>query len=290
VNTLEAERHIPYVLRSVASWVDEMVVVDMESTDRTVAVATELGARVVMHPRLDSVEPARPFAIAQARQPWVLLLDADELVPLGLSRRLRAIATRRDVEVVRIPRVNYLLGAPLLHTGWNPERERHVRFFRPGAVAMPTRLHEPFQARPGARMLDVPYVAGEALLHFNYTDVDEFVARLARYTSNEAVDAIALGERSSPVRALAGAVREWAVRYLWHGGWRDGWRGFYLAWLMASYRLIVQAKIASRERLGSAADVDRGYRRAAEEILAEYAAAEPLAIRGASDQAIAARS
>jgi hypothetical protein len=92
--------------------------------------------------------------------------------------------------------------------------------------------------------MDLAWVPGEALLHFNYTDVDDFVARLARYTSVEADQAFAVGERSSPRRAVGGALREWVIRYLWHGGWRDGWRGFHLAALMASYRLIVQAKLA----------------------------------------------
>src|SRR6185436_15293575 len=91
VNTLDAERYLPYALRSVAPWATEMVVVDMASTDRTVAIARELGARVVPCARADCVEAARAFAVAQARAPWVLLLDADELVPVDLSRRLQAI-------------------------------------------------------------------------------------------------------------------------------------------------------------------------------------------------------
>jgi glycosyltransferase involved in cell wall biosynthesis len=275
VNTLDAERQLPYALRSVASWAAEIVVVDMASTDRTVAIARDFGARVVAHARADCVEPARAFAVAQATQPWILLLDADELVPVGLSRRLRQIARSDAFDVVRIPRLNYLLGAPLLHTGWNPERDRHVRFFRPAAVTMPTRIHEPLRAMPGARTSDLAYVRSEALIHFNYTDVDDFVARLARYTSVEAAHAIAHGDRASGGRGLGAALREWGVRYLWHGGWRDGWRGFHLALLMACYRVVVQAKMASRERLGPAGEVERGYAREAERMLAEYAVTDP---------------
>lgn len=270
VNTLDAERHLAHALRSVASWAAEIVVVDMESTDRTVAIAGAHGARVVSHPRADCVEAARAFAVAQATGPWVLLLDADELVPIGLSRRLAALATANAVDVVRLPRVNYLLGAPLLHTGWNPVRDRHARFFRPGSVVLPTRIHEPIQAAAGARLLELPYVPGEALVHFNYTDVDDFVARLDRYTTVEADHAHARGERASAARGVGAALREWLVRYGRHGGWRDGWRGVHLALLMACYRVIVQAKLAARERLGSGADVAREYADEAERMLAEY--------------------
>jgi len=275
VNTLDAERYLPYALRSVATWASDVVVVDMGSTDRTVAIAEELGARVVPCARADCVEGARAFAVAQARAPWVLLLDADELVPFGLSRRLQEIAAEGRVDVVRVPRRNHLLGGPLLHTGWNPERDRHVRFFRPGTVDMPTRIHEPLRAQAGARVLDLPYAPDEALVHFNYTDVDDFVARLARYTSVEAAQAVARGERAGGARALGGALREWLIRYLWHGGWRDGWRGFHLALLMAVYPIVVQAKIASRERLGSEEDVLRTYVRDAEQVLAEYRSSAP---------------
>lgn len=275
VNTLDAERYLSYALRSVATWASEVVVVDMASTDRTVAIAHELGARVVPCARADCVEAARAFAVAQARAPWVLLLDADELVPIELSRRLQAIANEGLVDVVRVPRRNYLLGAPLLHTGWNPERDRQVRFFRPGTVVFPTRIHEPLRGHAGARALDLSYAPNEALLHFNYTDVDDFVARLARYTTIEADHAVARGERAGRARALGGALREWLVRWVWHGGWRDGWRGFHLALLMAVYRIVVEAKIASREQLGSEADVLRVYVREAEQVLARYRPESP---------------
>jgi len=240
------------------------------STDRTVAIAREHGARVVPHPRADCVEPARAFAVAQATRPWVLLLDADELVPRALSHRLAAVVATDAVDVVRIPRVNYLLGAPILHTGWNPDRDRHARFFRPGSVVLPTRIHEPIRAAASARLLELPYAPGEALVHFNYTDVDDFVARLDRYTTVEADHAHARGERASVGKALGAALREWLVRYCRHSGWRDGWRGAHLTLLMGCYRVIVQAKLAAREHLGSGADVARDYAGEAERVLAEY--------------------
>jgi glycosyltransferase involved in cell wall biosynthesis len=270
VNTLDAARMLRFALRSVASWAAEMVVVDMESSDATVAIARAHGARVVTHPRAECVEAARAFAVAAAREPWVLVLDADEMVPLGLSRRLRAVAAADGADAVRVPRVNHLLGAPLLHTGWGPERDRHVRFFKPAAVELPTRIHGPITPRAGARVVELDVVPGEMLVHFNYTDVDDFVVRLARYTTVEADQAFARGERGGVARGIAGAFREWAARYVRHGGWRDGWRGAHLALLMACYRLVVQAKLASRRRLGSGEEVGRAYDREAERVLAAY--------------------
>ena len=89
INTYNASRHLDRVLQSVGGF-DEVVVCDMESTDDTVAIARRHGCRVVTFEKrgCNIVEPARQFAIGQASRPWVLVVDADELVPEALRRYL----------------------------------------------------------------------------------------------------------------------------------------------------------------------------------------------------------
>jgi glycosyltransferase involved in cell wall biosynthesis len=273
INTLNEERNLPFALRSVRPWADEIVVVDMHSDDRTVEIARSFGARVFTHERMGFADPARAFACAQATGDWILVLDADELVPPPLSRRLRALAAEGAADVVRIPRLNFLLGGPLLHSGWNPERDRQLRFFRRGAVTMTPLIHRAPEPRPGTRMLDLPYEAGSALLHFNYLDADQFLERLNRYTSIEAVQALARGDRSTPLRTLVAAAAEWARRYVWHAGFRDGWRGFYLCLFMAFYRVAAAAKLEERTAVGPRSAVDARYRAEAERVLAGYGGA-----------------
>jgi glycosyltransferase involved in cell wall biosynthesis len=74
----EADR-IARTIRSVRSWVDEVVVVDSESSDETVAVARQEGARVVTHPWLGFGGQKR-FAEDQCRNDWLFNIDADEVV------------------------------------------------------------------------------------------------------------------------------------------------------------------------------------------------------------------
>ena len=273
VNTLNEEHRLPLALRSVRGWVDEIVVVDMHSDDRTVAVAEAFGARIFLHERLSYADPARAFALAQATGEWVLILDADELVPYPLSRRLREVATADEVDIVSIPWRNYLLGAALDHTGWGLGQDRHRRFFRRGSVTVRADIHDYLHAEGGARVLDLPVEPGLAVVHFNYRDVTQFVEKLNRYTSIEAAAAAAAGRRGGAARATVGALREFAGRFVRRGGWRDGWRGFYLSALMAMYRLVVAAKLEESRRNGSPAAVDEAYREIAERVLAEYGAA-----------------
>jgi hypothetical protein len=234
-----------------------------------VEVARGLGARVVSHERKGFVEPARAFACAQSLGEWILILDADELVPAALARTLRRLAAEDAADVVRIPRLNYLLGEPLLHSGWNPGRDRQVRFFKRGRVVLSGMVHEGPRPEAQARILDLPVAPGLALVHFNYVDTAQFLQKLDAYTSIEARQAYEAGERPSTLLALWRASREFATRYAWHGGWRDGWRGLHLCLLMAGYAIARSAKLHERVLVGRREEVEQRYRHAAERLLAE---------------------
>ncbi|AGK58421.1 family 2 glycosyl transferase [Hyphomicrobium denitrificans 1NES1] len=82
----EADR-IARTIRSVRSWVDEVVVVDSGSSDGTIAIARAEGARVIVQPWLGFGGQKR-FAEEQCRHDWVLNLDADEVVPADLRREI----------------------------------------------------------------------------------------------------------------------------------------------------------------------------------------------------------
>lgn len=259
MNTLNEERRLPYALRSVRDWVDEIIVVDMYSDDRTAEIAEAFGARVFMHDRVGYADPARAYALARATADWIFILDADELVPPRLAGRLRAIVAADDVDVVDLPWLNYLLGAPLSGAGWGPTQDHHQRFFRAGWVEATGDVHAFLRVREGARVLRLPPDDGLAVVHFNYTDCAHFIEKLNRYTSIEAVPRSARPPRIAPARATAAAIREFTRRFLSQGGYRDGWRGFYLAGLMAFYRFSVYAKIQELVSVGNRSEIEAVY-------------------------------
>src|SRR3989338_8326668 len=84
------ERNLPDCLRSVVDWAAEVVIVDDRSTDRTRELAAAAGARVLTR-ALDIEGRHRNWAYAQAQQPWVLSLDADERVTPALAKEIAAI-------------------------------------------------------------------------------------------------------------------------------------------------------------------------------------------------------
>jgi glycosyltransferase involved in cell wall biosynthesis len=270
INTLNEEKNLPFALRSVQPLIDEIVVVDMYSDDRTVDIAREFGAKVFFHERMGFADPARAFALEQTCGDWILILDADEIVPLPLSRALLSIACSGSADVVSIPRLNYLLGAPLMHSNWGPDQDPHFRFFKKGCLRATSTVHNYLHPVPTSRVLRLKFEPGLAIVHFNYLDSEQFIERLNRYTSIEAKQAVERGEGITPGGALVKAAKGFALHYLKGRGFQDGWRGFYLSLFMSFYRIATAAKLQELKALGQRELIESRYRQEAEEILKAY--------------------
>lgn len=268
MNTRNEDRNLPYALRSVQGWVDEIVVVDMESTDRTREIAQEFGARVYLHEPLGFADPARAFGLAQTTGTWVLILDADELISEGLSTVLLDLASQDRFDAIWLPRLNYVFGDQMHATGWGPAQDRQLRFFKRDAVELTATVHDFTHLRAGARVMTIEPGSDVALVHFNYTSARHFVEKTNRYTSIEADQAVAAGVRASTRALLWAPIREFLRLYVYRRGYRDGWRGFHLASFMAFYRFLSVAKRLERERAGTEAEIDEHYREEAEAWLA----------------------
>jgi len=277
INTLNEEKNLPFALRSVQTWADEIVVVDMHSDDLTVEIAKSYGAKVYLHDRIQAFDGARSVAVSHAIGDWILLLDADEVIPRPLSQKLIQIASEDAADAVIMPRLNYLLGAPLLHTGWGPHQDRLTRFFRKEKIVLNPRIHSFIHPVQGARVLTLPPQNELTLHHFSYLDSAHFFEKLNRYTTIEAQQAFERGEHSGKIRAAIRGAIEFMYRYIYRRGFLDGWRGFYLSGFMAIYRLAISAKLRELHASSGRNNNIEAYHRSAEEIIAGYDGATPRA-------------
>ncbi len=270
INTLNEEKNLGFALRSVRSWVDEIIVVDMHSDDRTVEIAREFGAKVFFHERMGFADPARAFALEQTSGEWILMLDADEVIPLPLSRELLRISRSGSADAVYLHRLNYMLGAPLMYTNCGPHQDTQLRFFRQHHVRATASIHDFYHLMPDSRALELKFTPGLAIIHFTYLDSQQFIEKLDRYTGIEAQQAFERGERMTPMRALVKAAREFAVRYIKGRGFQDGWRGFYISLFYTFYRIVAAAKLQELTTLGHRDQIESRYRQEAEDILKAY--------------------
>lgn len=211
-------------------------VLDAESTDETAAVARARGATVETRPWKGFVD-ARRYALARVETPWTLVLDADELV----DERLRdaIVEAPGDVAGYRLRRVTALCGMPVRTAGWSDEHL--LRLFRTdrarlvsSGVGPDVDVHERWVC--DGPVGDLP----GALIHDSYPTLASYRAKFERYTTLEA-------NRVGPsVAALAGELALFPLRVLWsiarYRGWNDGWRGLFVAWESARYRVVVRSK------------------------------------------------
>lgn len=233
VHTRNEERNLPDALRSLG-WVDQLIVVDMESSDRTIEVAESFEARVLQVPNMGYVLPARNAGVRAVETEWIFTLDADERVQEPLARILDQI-TREDIaDVVQVHWRLWIAGRFIEASGW--QDNWHTRFFRKGFVEYGTRVHSLPELK--GRVTRVPYSPQTSLIHFNYDDLTHFVTKLNRYTDREA-EALA-GEPAMPWPQLAAHLRQ---EFSWH--WtpdKDGSLSAALSFAMLFYRFIAQAK------------------------------------------------
>ena len=127
INTYNAEQHLAAVLESVKDF-DEVLICDMESTDTTLDIARQYGCRIITFERkqYNIVEPAREYAIHEAKHEWVLVVDADELVTPELKDYLYQHIENHGADGLFIPRKNYFMGR-FLHCHYP---DHILRFFR----------------------------------------------------------------------------------------------------------------------------------------------------------------
>ncbi len=233
-------------LKSVA-WADEIIVVDSGSTDNTVELCRQAGAKVLVTADWPGFGPQKNRALALASGEWIFSLDADEWVTLDAQREIReAIVHANGKQAFRMPRRSSYCGHFMRHGGWWPDYV--VRLFRRERGRFSEDLvHERL-------ILDGPVGTLKApLLHETYRDLDEVLAKINRYSTAGAQMAFAKGRRSS----LAGAVAHgsWAFMrtYVLRLGLLDGAAGFMLAVSNAEtvyykYRkLALLARTAGRE-------------------------------------------
>jgi glycosyltransferase involved in cell wall biosynthesis len=237
------EHNIRYCLTTVR-WCDEIIVVDMESSDRTIAIASEFTDKIFSYPRVPAFDIAKKYGVEKAIGEWILLIDADEMIPPALAESLMACVKRNDADVIKIPFNHYILGDWVRNSGWG--YSPLPRLFRAGSMRFDEQLHGYMHIVDNARVQCLEPHEGACIIHFNYTDSSHFVEKLNRYTSVEADHLYERQEPFSSYALLRSALRAFFGRYIKGKGYKDGVRGFSLSMMMAFYNALTYVKLWER--------------------------------------------
>ena len=201
---------------------DEVVVVDGGSADRTVELAREAGANVVVRKDWRGFGVQKQRALDLMSTDWVLSVDADERVPEALAAEIVAAVGQPGRAGYRLNRKTMFLGRFLRHGGWFPD---HVlRLARRAACRFSDDVvHERMLVAGDVGRLRTP------LLHYSYPAVDDVLAKLRLYALATAGVRRGRGKRGGLAMALMRAAFTFAKAYVFRAGMLDGWQGLVAA-------------------------------------------------------------
>ena len=230
--TLNEAANLPRTLASVR-WASEIVVVDSGSTDATLQIARDSGARVFEEP-WKGFAAQKNSAIAHTTGEWVLSLDADEEVSPKLAREIQALLSGEpQFAAYRIPRLNHFLSRALRHGGYWPDPK--LRLCRRGAASFEDRpVHETMKAAGTVGRLKNP------LLHHCYPTLEDYMEHMDRYSTLAAQALICSGRaRRSPLwlvwNAYLNPAATFLYNYVFRLGFLDGREGLLQHWNHSVY-------------------------------------------------------
>ena len=217
-------------------WADEIVVIDSESTDDTVAIARRYTDRVVVRPWPGYVAQ-KNFAAGQASHDWIFSLDADERVTPELAAEVRALLSEPPAAAgYRIPRVTFHCGRWIRSTDWYPDHQLRL-YDRRRALWTGRHVHESVRADgPVARL------RGE-IQHYAYRDLAHHLQTMDRYTTLAARQMFEDGRRASWIDILVTPRLTFFRNYVLRGGFRDGMAGLVVSAMNAYYVGLKFAKL-----------------------------------------------
>lgn len=211
--TLDAADQLENCLQSLA-FADEIVVVDAGSTDRTVAIATMAGAKVVQQAWLGYGAQKR-FSVEQASNDWVLCVDADERISPEGRRSIEKALISPVFKAYEMARCNRFMGRWLRHGEGYPDWNLRL-FDRRSAQWSEDPVHEKVVTAAVVGRLD-----GD-LLHESAQTLHAYLEKQNRYTSLQAEALYRNGARPSPFSLVLSPLVRFLKFYLLRRGFLDG--------------------------------------------------------------------
>jgi glycosyltransferase involved in cell wall biosynthesis len=235
IATHNEEINIGRCLRSVQGWSKEIVVVDGDSTDKTVEILKKFKVKIISRKNVKMFHINKQVAIQNCKGQWILQLDADEVITKELQNEISKKIFSKEYDGYWIPRKNYFLGRFLTKGGQYPDYT--LRLYRKGKGRLPCKnVHE--QAVVNGK---TGYLIN-SLLHYPYPDFSHYLEHFYLYTGFFAEE---LKEKHIPFNLAQLASFMIIKPFVWfimtyirHKGFLDGFQGFIFS-LFSSLRFPV---------------------------------------------------
>jgi len=238
--TKNEERNIKKSLLSVIDLVDEIIILDSGSDDKTVEIAKQFGA-VVKERVFDSFTNQKNYALSLAANEWVLHLDADEFVSAELKEEIKQNLENPGYDAFYLTRNNFFLGRRMKYAGL--AEEKRLRLAKKSLSKYTGGLiHEELVVNGKTGYMKNTFE------HHPYPTLDNFFTKFDQYT---ALGAMKMYERNKKFHIVDVAFRpiiEFFKRYVFRLGFLDGLEGFVWSVLGAFYVFVKYIKLWQLEK------------------------------------------
>lgn len=217
--TKDEEKNIERCLKSL-DWVDEIVVVDSGSTDKTIEICKEYNCSIVDSEWL-GFGRTKKLAVNSASNNWILSIDSDEEVTPELRNKIKEILANPKFDAYRVKRKSFYLGKMINHCGWGSDYP--LRLFN--------RTHGNFNDKEVHESVDIHWEGSKIespLLHYTYPTIELHVSKTNRYTDIQAEELYKKGKQFSIFAAVLLGINKFINMYIFKLGILDGKEGFIL--------------------------------------------------------------
>lgn len=231
-------------------WADEIVIVDMYSTDGSDKIFQAYTDKIYFHPHEIIVEHSQNYGISKTTGEWILKLDPDERILPALAHQIQEIVTNEaEIVAFRLPRKDYMFDRWIQYTGWQGDlKPGLIRLFKRKLVDWPKQVHAQPIINGKIGIVEYDPSIDNAIHHVNYTDLTQFIEKLNRYTTAEAQRLYQLKRPFHWLKLFYQPCREFWWRFIQMQGYRDGIFGLILSLLRSFYIMVSYMKLWELER------------------------------------------
>jgi glycosyltransferase involved in cell wall biosynthesis len=237
--TKNEEKILSSCLKAI-KWVDEIIVVDSGSTDKTIKIAKKFAAKVYFK-NWEGYAAQKNFAISKARSTWILNIDADEVISEDLKYEIiKTIKSETDNTAFDIPFKNMFYGKCLMHGGLSPDR--HIRLFKNKSGKYPLCLiHESLEVKG-----EIGHLKSH-IIHHTKADITTHVNAINTYTNLEMTNRLEGAYMPTGYTVLIRPVYRFIKYYFFRCGFLDGIQGLVFHVLTALYLFLQEVKILEKK-------------------------------------------
>jgi glycosyltransferase involved in cell wall biosynthesis len=220
--TLNEEKNIDRCLKSLENIVDEIIIVDSNSTDNTIKIASQYGAKIFQQEWL-GYSKQKNYANSLAQNEYILSLDADEALSTELSNSILNLKTVGFNGAYSFNRLNNYCGKWIKHTAWYPDKK--LRIWNKNEGSWTGDIHEEVTFK---NSVNKHHLKGD-LLHYSFYSIEEHVNVINKFSTSKAETLYKKGKKANLFKLLFKPFVKFFIIYIIKLGFLDGYYGFVIS-------------------------------------------------------------